>query len=160
MECPELALRALICRCLNFYLSLFPVLIPYSMKKIFTLFLLMTTSFCTMAQPGSNDPSFNVFDDEASGKGGFNGEVFSISIQKDGKILVGGEFNTFNGVDRSCIARLNANGSLDTSFDPGEGPIGGLIYDIAIQSDGKIIVGGDFTSYDGVPRTRIARINM
>lgn len=57
-----------------------------------------------------------------------------------------------------------ADGSLDTSFDPGPGPVFGGIFSMALQSDGKIIIGWDFTNYnvydyDGIDRNRIARLN-
>src|SRR6185295_12042057 len=71
---------------------------------------------------------------------------------------IAGEFNSINGTNRNFIARLNANGSLDTSFDPGPGP-NAAIFAMALQSDGKVVIGGDFTSVDGTPRNRIARLN-
>ena len=89
---------------------------------------------------------------------GANGTINAIAIQSDGKILIGGLFGTYNGTDRSFIARINSDGSLDTTFDPGTGA-GNLIYAIAIQSDGKILIGGLFSSYNGITRNRIARIN-
>ncbi len=100
---------------------------------------------------GSLDTSF----DPGSGAGG---GVYSIVLQPDGKILIGGYFTSYNGVGRNRIARLNADGSLDTSFDPGSGT-NNEIYSMTIQSDGKILAGGRFTTYDGVNRSRIARIN-
>lgn len=108
---------------------------------------------------GSTDPSFN------NGSGA-DGAVRTIVLQPDGKILIGGEFSTYNGTPRNRIARLNANGTLDTSFDPGAGAtgeavlaIGGIVYTIALQSDGRIIIGGAFDAYNGTPRNRIARLN-
>jgi uncharacterized delta-60 repeat protein len=82
----------------------------------------------------------------------------SISIQNDGKILIGGYFDSYNGIARKHIARLNTNGSLDTSFDPGTGPED-TFESISLQSDGKIIIGGYFNSYNGVAINRIARLN-
>ncbi len=89
---------------------------------------------------------------------GFNNNVNSISIQNDGKIIVGGLFDSFNGILRSKIARLNADGSLDTSFNPGNGA-NLQVWTTSIQSDGKIIIGGDFTSFNGITRNKIARLN-
>ncbi|RYY95552.1 MAG: hypothetical protein EOO11_15580, partial [Chitinophagaceae bacterium] len=88
---------------------------------------------------------------------GANSAVYSIAMQSDGKVLVGGAFTTFNGMARSRIARLNANGSLDTSFDPGTGA-SGAVYSIAVQSDGRVFVGGDFTTFNGTTRN-IARLS-
>src|SRR5690606_29395360 len=60
---------------------------------------------------------------------------------------------------RSRLARINNNGSLDTSFDPGMGPNSDVM-SVAVQSDNKIIIGGAFTAYDSEPSiNRIARIN-
>jgi uncharacterized delta-60 repeat protein len=91
------------------------------------------------------------------------GDIHAIAVQPDGKVLVGGEFLFFNGVARSRIARLNVDGSVDTSFDPGSGVGGGnptVVYTIAVQPDGKVLIGGVFFNYNGVPRQRLARLNQ
>lgn len=62
------------------------------------------------------------------------------------------------GVWRWGIARLNADGTLDPSFDPGDGA-NGTIYAVALQPDGKVLVGGSFSTFAGVARSRIARLN-
>ncbi len=90
---------------------------------------------------------------------GFDGTVFELALQPDGKVVAGGSFNNYNGTARNRIARLNADGSLDTTFDPGTGIATGLINTLAVQPDGKIVVGGGFTSYNGTARNRIARLN-
>jgi uncharacterized delta-60 repeat protein/uncharacterized repeat protein (TIGR01451 family) len=100
---------------------------------------------------GSLDASFN------PGTGA-NGTVLTSSIQSDGKIIIGGLFYAYNGTSRNYIARLNANGTLDASFNPGTGA-NSTVYTTAIQSDGKIIIGGDFDSYNGTGRNNIARLN-
>ncbi|HQQ63098.1 MAG TPA: delta-60 repeat domain-containing protein [Pseudomonadales bacterium] len=80
------------------------------------------------------------------------------AIQRDGKILVGGAFTSVNGVSRSRIARLNPDGGLDSSFDPGAGA-NDNVRAIAVMNDGRILVGGDFTQFDGVSRQRYVRLN-
>jgi uncharacterized delta-60 repeat protein len=90
---------------------------------------------------------------------GVNDKVFCITIQNNGKIIIGGNFSDYNGTGRNQIARINANGFIDTSFDPGTGTAAGTIQDISIQNDGKIIITGAFTSYRGYSRNRIARID-
>lgn len=100
---------------------------------------------------GSVDVSF------APGNGA-NGTVTTIAIQSDQKIVIGGEFTTFDGSARSQIARLNTSGSLDGSFLPGTGA-NGRVADIAVQGDGKIIIVGGFTSYNGTARNHVARVN-
>jgi uncharacterized delta-60 repeat protein len=89
---------------------------------------------------------------------GVDSDVRCTAIQSDGKIIIGGAFSTYNGTDRIRIARLNADGSLDAGFDPGAGA-NNWVMSTAIQSDGKIIIGGEFTSYDGTVRNHIARLN-
>jgi uncharacterized delta-60 repeat protein len=98
-----------------------------------------------------NDPAFN------PGTGA-NGDIRTTAIQSDGKIIIGGEFTSYNETGRNRIARLNTDGSLDAGFNPGTGA-DGIIYTTAIQSDGKIIIGGNFTAYNGTARNRIARLN-
>src|SRR5437588_11535188 len=44
--------------------------------------------------------------------------VSSMVLQGDGKIVVGGQFGTLNGEARSGLGRLNADGTLDTAFNP------------------------------------------
>jgi uncharacterized delta-60 repeat protein len=101
----------------------------------------------------SIDTTFNGVD------AGFNGAPLGTSvIQSDGKIVLGGGFTSYNGVTRNRIARLNTDGTYDTSFDIGTG-FNQTPEAIALQSDGKIIVGGQFTSYQGTSRNRIARLN-
>jgi uncharacterized delta-60 repeat protein len=111
---------------------------------------------------GSLDFSFN------PGTGS-NGIVISTSIQSDGKIIIGGEFSTFNGTPRNGIVRLNVDGTVDTSFNVGSGFTGtgiGIpnyliptVETISIQNDGKIIVGGNFSTYNGILRPSIIRLN-
>jgi uncharacterized delta-60 repeat protein len=99
---------------------------------------------------GAVDTSFNT-------GSGADGTVFAVALQADGKIVVGGDFNRINQVERNRIARLNPDGSVDRSFNPGAGPNTGIRC-LALQPDGKILIGGVFTSVDGVARNRIARL--
>ncbi|MDD4290046.1 MAG: delta-60 repeat domain-containing protein [Patescibacteria group bacterium] len=89
---------------------------------------------------------------------GANNQIYIYTIQQDGKIIIGGDFSTYNGTSRNRIARLNSDGSLDTSFNPGSG-LNNMIRSMCEQQDGKIIIGGDFTTYNGTSRNRIARLN-
>ena len=89
---------------------------------------------------------------------GFDGDVYCLAVQDDGKVLVGGVFSNFNGTSRNGIARLNTDGSLDLGFDPGSGT-NSWVATISVQPDGKIIIGGNFTSVNGIGRGRIARLN-
>jgi hypothetical protein len=89
---------------------------------------------------------------------GANNDVNTTSIQSDGKVIIGGGFTLYSGTARSRIARLHSNGLLDTDFNVGTGA-SGTVVTTAIQPDGRVIIGGNFTSYNGTARIRISRIN-
>jgi uncharacterized delta-60 repeat protein len=78
------------------------------------------------------------------------GQVKSLAVQIDGKVLIGGVFTSINGMPRNRVARLHADGTLDSTFDPGPGANIGFNA-LAVQRDGKMMVGGAFafqnTSY-------------
>jgi uncharacterized delta-60 repeat protein len=90
-----------------------------------------------------------------------NANITTLALQSDGKILISGGFGELtpngspSGYAVNNFARLNADGSLDTTFNPS--PSGG-VFAIAIQSDGRIVVGGGFTSIGGVTRGYVARL--
>jgi uncharacterized delta-60 repeat protein len=104
-----------------------------------------------LATNGSLDSTFNA-------GSGFDGYVTSLVIQPDGRMVVGGYYTTFNGVSRNRIARLNTDGSLDTSFNPGTGFLG-YVSSLALQADGRVVVGGNFSTFNGTARIGIARLN-
>ncbi|HTO35957.1 MAG TPA: T9SS type A sorting domain-containing protein, partial [Flavobacterium sp.] len=104
---------------------------------------------------GTMDNTFSI----GTGFGGDAPFVDTVTMQLDGKILVGGWFETYNGQTRNRIVRLNTDGTLDTSFTIGTG-FDNRVYSIAVQPDGKIIVGGAFSSYNGQSRNRTARLNI
>lgn len=89
---------------------------------------------------------------------GFNGAVTEIEVQTDGKILLAGSFSSFNGTSVTPLVRLNNDGTIDATFTPGTGPNADVRV-IKVQSDGKIIIGGAFTSFDGTAVARLARLN-
>ncbi len=93
-----------------------------------------------------------------NGGAGANDFVYHVAVQTDGRILIGGRFTTYDGTARSGVARLNADGSLDTSFNPGSGTVGN-VYFVTEQANGQILLAGDFTAYDGTVRNGVARLN-
>ena len=102
---------------------------------------------------GSLDQSFSPISMESSGL-----FVTSITLQPDGKIVIGGGFDRLDGVDRRNVARLNANGTLDVSFNSSVGA-DRFVYASVVQGDGKIVIGGAFKTYNGVEQARLARLN-
>lgn len=84
--------------------------------------------------------------------------VKAIAVQKDGKIIVGGSFDNYDSKTVNGIVRLNADGSIDTSFNTGTGLDFGVIA-ILIQNDGKIILAGDFSKFNGAAHGSIVRLN-
>lgn len=109
------------------------------------------------AQPGTNDPTFNIND--ACGINGSGGNyVNTTATQQDGKILIGGNFTVFHGLDLNRLARLNPDGTVDQAFDIGTG-FNGEVFAITIQQDDKILVGGNFTEFNGITAYYIIRLN-
>lgn len=122
---------------------------------------------------GSLDTSFHVTNSYVTSSTGSSASIKSIAIQPDGKILIGGHFERFgqfynNPIDRFCLARLNADGSVDNSFQPPllEYYVGGTsqpfsvyVSSIELQSDGKILIGGNFNRYGGGSSGCVARLH-
>ena len=115
----------------------------------------MISAQTLFSQQGKVDSSFNVLDDGQNGDG-FNNTVRTLLFQKEGALLVGGDYLSLNGTAVSYLTRLNPNGSIDESFNTGTG-FNGKIYASCLQADGKIIVGGNFTSYNGIKAGRLIR---
>src|SRR4051812_15036453 len=87
-----------------------------------------------------------------------NGSISRAIPQADGKIIVVGSFSYIGNVEKAGIARLNVDGTLDPTFDPGTGA-NGAINLVAAQSDGKVLIVGSFTSVNGTTRNGVARLN-
>lgn len=172
------------------------------------LALALTWPLLAHAAPGDIDTRFNA--------GTFTSQFFldslsAMAVQPDGRIMIGGPFNTVAGVARHGLARLMVDGSVDPTFVPPLFPqgdlvspkrivvqpdgkvivagnnfrVGGTVYQVirlnddgsldpsftlvpinafrgveglALQPDGRILIGGDFTSVAGVPRKVVARL--
>jgi uncharacterized delta-60 repeat protein len=106
---------------------------------------------------GSIDAAFDPGTGVTGPTPGFSSWVNAIVVQPDGRILIAGNFTSLDGQAAVRVARLNADGSPDPSFDAGSGP-NQTVYAMALQADGKILVGGSLTSIDGTPTGRIARL--
>ena len=101
---------------------------------------------------GSVDASFN------PGTGA-NGQVLCLALQTNGQIVIAGTFSTVNGFNRASVARLNANGSVDSTFNPGSGP-DGAVNAVVVDPAGRVLIGGDFATVSGSKYGGIARLNL
>jgi len=94
-----------------------------------------------------------------------SGKVFAIGIGDEDKVIIGGQLTGYNSGTYTVgnIMRLNLDGSFDTTFSNGYAGFNNNVYAIAVQKDGKILVGGVFTSYADASGTNtvnyIARLN-
>lgn len=102
---------------------------------------------------GSLDPSFSNPNIVTKS----NVEISCLAVQSNGKILVGGNIQTVDGETRNGMCRLNADGTLDTSFDP---DVNGDTSSIVVQANGRILISGQFTTVGGTPGTTRNRIAM
>ncbi len=117
---------------------------------------------------GTLDPSF-----AATAGGDF--DVYSLALQRNGQILVGGGFTNLAGQLRSGIGRLNTDGSLDYTFNPAAERViavllpdsqkgvytypPGCVFSLVVQADGKILAGGDFAKLGGMFADKLGRLN-
>jgi uncharacterized delta-60 repeat protein len=89
---------------------------------------------------------------------GPDGRVSSMAVQGDGKILIAGAFRNVQDVPRNGIARLNADGSLDRSFEPGDGGRGGVCWNVGLQGKDKAVLVGGFTNFNSIACGRVVRL--
>jgi len=87
-----------------------------------------------------------------------NGRIGAMLVQPDDKVIIAGPFSRFNATTFNGIGRLNANGTIDATFNSGSGPSDD-INALALLPDGKLLIAGNFLTYNGAPRTRIAQLN-
>jgi uncharacterized delta-60 repeat protein len=92
-----------------------------------------------------------------------NGEVYSLALQNDGKIVISGVFTTVNNVSNVGVVRLNSNGSLDSGFQATgfvRNSTGARIRGITVLSDGQILLSGAFRTGTGSSAKRYAVIRV
>lgn len=126
-----------------------------------------TAGFCTyLLDNGGVDPAFGpigsltqvdhflLFDGQVLCGGGNNAQIY---LGGDFTHVVDGATNPA----RNHLVRMSANGILDTAFVPPgpTGPTGATIATMQQEYNGKLLIGGLFTSYDGVSRNNVARLN-
>ncbi|HEY0429235.1 MAG TPA: FG-GAP-like repeat-containing protein [Pyrinomonadaceae bacterium] len=105
---------------------------------------------------GSLDASFSSVIGVSSNPLLFAG-LYTVKIQPDGKILIGGPLTSVNGIARNNYARLNSNGSLDTTLNAVPGA-DGIVRKIKLQADNKILLGGDFTKINNISKIGLVRL--
>ena len=87
---------------------------------------------------------------------GANGPINALAASPGNQFILGGSFTSFNGVARNHVARVNADGSLDSGFNA---TANGTVWAAAVQFDGRVLIGGDFNSVNGQTRNHLARLN-
>ena len=90
---------------------------------------------------------------------GADDTVWSLALSTNGSVVIGGQFNNFNNYPRDHVARLDSTGNVDLTFDTSSLGLDGTVWAVAPQTDGKVVIGGDFTMVGGFLRSRIARLN-
>jgi uncharacterized delta-60 repeat protein len=116
--------------------------------------LLLLVIFCygrLAAQPGTQESTY-------PGGVGPNGQVYAMAVDPDNKVVIAGNFGAYNGTTRLRVARVNTDGSNDVNFTPGTGA-NALIWDVKRTSGGQYYIAGNFTTFSGSTRTRVARLN-
>ncbi len=126
-------------------------------RLVLIAFALVFSAGVARATDGQADPTFN------AGGSGTDDQVNVIAVQSDGKILIAGPFRGYNGNASvtDFLLRLNADGSVDPTFNAGGSGLDSTLGAIAIQPDGKILIGGAFTSYNGdaAASDKVMRLN-
>src|SRR5262245_57970333 len=116
------------------------------------LVVLLALASRSNSQPAALDTSFN----PALNTGA---QVYAIALQTNGQILIGGLFTSVGGTPRTNVARLNQNGTLDSTFNPGSVADLGYVTSIAVQTNGKVVIGGSFASTTAAAPANLARLN-
>jgi uncharacterized delta-60 repeat protein len=90
----------------------------------------------------------------------FTNSIYAVIEQPDGKLLIGGSFTVFNGVTVNRIIRLNSDGTRDTTFSSNTGSgFTNAVFNIIIQPDGKFLIRGSFTTFNGASTPGLVRLN-
>lgn len=135
------------------------------MKKLLLIAALAMKQFVCFAQDAAPDPTFN---QTGTGLRGLDHtsyrSISDIKLLANGQMMVSGDFTYYNGARHTGVVRLNADGSLDNSFKldiKSYSPLflAGEVTEALIQSDGKVIIYGEFDTVGGVRQQNFARLN-
>ena len=111
---------------------------------------------------GARHRSIAPFNDDGTMDAGFDaqagGAVHAVAVQPDGKIVLAGDFGSVNGISSKTVARVLPDGQIDDTFSPGRGG-DKEARSLAVQPDGRILVGGNFIRFNGESHQRIVRLN-
>src|SRR5947199_6671399 len=127
-------------------------------RRAFLVFVLSGSISAVRAAAPTPTPTPGQLDSTFVPAPGTNDAVNVVIPQPDGKVIAAGRFTFAKNVARNRIARFNSNGSLDTTFDPGTGADGEITAAV-LQPDGRIVVAGRFTSFNGFTHHGICRLN-
>ncbi len=124
------------------------------LAKLFSIVSLCAVLLATHAPVAGAQNVNDGFDPDA------DGPVYAFALQGDGRILLGGVFTHIGGTSQSCLARLNADGSIDASFNAQIASASGCdMRAIVAQANGQILVAGFFDHVAATPVENIARLN-
>ena len=110
----------------------------------------LPASLVLLTATGARDPAFTATAQRP-------GTVFDVVRQPDGKLVVGGDFTEINGLAAGFVARLNSDGTPDVAFTT-TAAANAPVYTVALQPDGRVVVGGRFSYLGGTSRTALARL--
>ncbi len=117
------------------------------------------SGFSRLTTSGAFDSTLNGLTtgaDPAFQGANFLGQIHSIALQPDGKIILGGDFTTFNGTPKGGLVRLTSTGAIEATFT---GTASDVVETVLLQPDGKVLVGGDFTTLGGGTASRLGRLS-
>jgi uncharacterized delta-60 repeat protein len=116
------------------------------------------TALLRLNANGTADATFNAGSGAGSASSGV--QINTFVGQPDGKVLVGGTFLSFSGQNTGGLVRLTTTGALDVTFNANLGTgFTGTVNTVAVQPNGKIVVGGTFTAFNGQPVSSLLRLN-
>lgn len=121
----------------------------------------LSSGVLRLLENGALDTSFDIgAGAHEQGNTGVPMRVLALALQTDGKVLVGGDFTGFRGLNARRLARLGANGQLDSGFQSAQGANGpdSTVFGLLVQADGRIVVSGQFSQIGGVSRPNLARL--
>jgi len=123
-----------------------------NLRHLFTsAFTTLLLALNALAGPGALDPTYVPV---ISG-----GTVYATALQPNGELVIAGTFTSVGGASRNHLARLYSNGTLDTGFLNNLSGANNIVYCAVVEGDGRIVIGGTFTSVNGTARSGVARLN-